>query len=150
MEIQKWLKYPVYCVKLLDSIQHARDIMETQRINQLAVVVGGQLVGILTDRDLRAAYPSVFDSPALGSRKPRTSAADPKAVTVEMVMTTNVLTLTPHDSMVDAARLMRRERIGAVPIVDGNRLVGILTRSDVLDAFVALARSVSPEQHGSR
>lgn len=150
MEIQKWLKYPVHCVKPLDSIQHARDIMETQRINQLAVVVGGQLVGILTDRDLLAAYPSVFDSPVLGSRKPRTSATDPKAVTVEMVMTTNVLTLTPHDSMVDAARLMRRERIGAVPIVDGNRLVGILTRSDVLDAFVALARSVAPEQHGSR
>jgi acetoin utilization protein AcuB len=67
-----------------------------------------------------------------------------------MVMTTNVLTLTPHDSMVDAARLMRRERIGAVPIVDGNRLVGILTRSDVLDAFVALARSVAPDQYGSR
>jgi acetoin utilization protein AcuB len=150
MEIQKWLKYPVHCVKLLDSIQHARDIMETQRINQLAVVVGGQLVGILTDRDLRAAYPSVFDSPVLGSRKPPTSATDPKAVTVEMVMTTNVLTLTPHDSMVDAARLMRRERIGAVPIVDGNRLVGILTRSDVLDAFVALARSVAPDQYGSR
>ena len=150
MEIQKWLKYPVHCVKLLDSIQHARDIMETQRINQLAVVVGGLLVGILTDRDLRAAYPSVFDSPVLGSRKPPTSATDPKAVTVEMVMTTNVLTLTPHDSMVDAARLMRRERIGAVPIVDGNRLVGILTRSDVLDAFVALARSVAPDQYGSR
>ena len=68
----------------------------------------------------------------------------------DLVMTTNVLTLTPHDSMVDAARLMRRERIGALPIVDGNRLVGILTRSDVLDAFVALARSVAPEQHGSR
>jgi acetoin utilization protein AcuB len=150
MEIQKWLKYPVHCVKPLDSIQHARDIMEMRRINQLAVVVGSQLVGILTDRDLRAAYPSVFDAPVLGSRKPRTSATDPKAVTVEMVMTTNVLTLTPRDSMVDAARLMRRERIGAVPIVDGNRLVGILTRSDVLDAFVALARSVSPEQHGSR
>jgi acetoin utilization protein AcuB len=150
MEIQKWLKYPVHCVKPLDSIQHARDIMETHRINQLAVVIGGQLVGILTDRDLRAAYPSVFDSPGLGSRKPRTSATDPKAVTVEMVMTTNVLTLTPHDSMVDAARLMRRERIGAVPIVDGSRLVGILTRSDVLDAFVALARSAAPEQHGSR
>jgi acetoin utilization protein AcuB len=150
MEIQKWVKSPVHCVKPLDSIQHARDIMETHRINQLAVVAGSRLVGIITDRDLRAAFPSVFDSPVLGSRKLRTSGTDPKTVTVEMVMTTNVLTLTPHDSMVDAARLMRRERIGAIPVVEGNRLVGILTRSDVLEAFVALARSAAPEQHGSR
>jgi len=108
MEIQKWMKYPVHCVKPLDSIEHARDIMERNRINQLAVVTGSRLVGIITDRDLRAAFPSVFDSPGLGSRKQRPSATDPKAVTVEMVMTANVLTLTPHDSMVDAARLMRR------------------------------------------
>jgi acetoin utilization protein AcuB len=149
MEIQKWAKYPVHCVKPLDSIEHARQIMETHRINQLAVVAGARLVGIITDRDLRAAFPSVFDSPTFGGRRPRTPATDPKAVTVEMVMTTNVLTLTPHDSMVDAAQLMRRERIGAIPVVEGNRLVGILTRSDILDAFMALARSMAPEQHGS-
>jgi acetoin utilization protein AcuB len=150
MEIQKWAKHPVHCVKPLDSIEHARQIMETHRINQLAVVAGGRLIGIITDRDLRAAFPSVFDSPAFSGRKHHISAADPKAVTVEMVMTTNVLTLTPHDSMVDAAQLMRRERIGAIPVVEGNRLVGILTRSDILDAFMALARSMAPEQHGSR
>jgi len=49
-----------------------------------------------------------------------------------------VLSLGPRDSMIAAATLMRRERVGAVPIVDGTRLVGILARSDVLDAFVAL------------
>jgi acetoin utilization protein AcuB len=149
MQIQKWAKYPVHCVKPLDSIEHARQIMEAHRINQLAVVAGTRLVGIITDRDLRAAFPSVFDSPTFRGRKPRASAADPKAVTVEMVMTTNVLTLTPHDSMVDAAQLMRRERIGAIPVVEGTRLVGILTRSDILDAFMALARSMAPEQHGA-
>ena len=54
-------------------------------------------------------------------------------------MTENVLTLGPTDSVTEAARLMRRERVGAIPIVENNRLVGILTRSDMLDAFVALA-----------
>jgi acetoin utilization protein AcuB len=58
-------------------------------------------------------------------------------VPVDAVMTANVLTLGPGDSMASAARLMRRERIGAIPIVDQDRLVGIVTRSDVLDAFVA-------------
>lgn len=145
MEVQKWMKHPVHTVRPLDSIQHARDIMETHRVNQLAVVAGSHLVGIITDRDLRAAFPSVFDSPLLGSRNVHGSGSNPKAVTVEMVMTANVLTLGPHDSMADAARLMRRERIGAVPIVESKRLVGILTRSDVLDAFVALARTAAPE-----
>jgi CBS domain-containing protein len=47
-----------------------------------------------------------------------------------------VFTLPSDAEMADAALLMRRERIGAIPIVDGGRLRGILTRSDVLDAFV--------------
>lgn len=145
MQIQQWMKHPVHCVKPLDSILHAREIMEMHRINQLPVITGGHLVGIITDRDVRAAEPSVFDSPLLAAKKPRPSAgSNPEAVTVEMVMTSNVLTMSPGDTVPEAARLMRRERLGAVPIVEGNRLVGILARSDVLDAFVALAASVAP------
>jgi CBS domain-containing protein len=69
--------------------------------------------------------------------------ADPDAIPVEDMMSPNALTLSPRDSMTTAAELMRRERIGALPIVDGPRLVGILTRSDVLDAFVAGERQAS-------
>jgi CBS domain-containing protein len=54
------------------------------------------------------------------------------------------LTLAPAAFVADAARLMRRERIGAIPIVEGGRLVGILTRSGVLDAFVELSYSTLP------
>jgi len=136
--IQDWMKHDVRCIKPLDSILHARDIMESNRINQLPVVAAGKLVGIVTDRNLRDAYPSVFDAPPFGKPK-APSGANPKEITVEMVMTPDVLTLSPTTSIVEAARIMRRERIGAIPIVDGTRLVGILTRSDVLDAFVALA-----------
>ncbi len=138
MRIAEWMQHPVHTVKPLDSIQHAREIMETRRVNQLPVVVDGRLVGIVTDRDLRAAFPSVFeDAPNRRTHKP-IGAADPKAVRVEMVMTSNVLTLGPNDSVTEGARLMRSERVGALPIVEGDRLVGMLTRSDVLDAFVAL------------
>lgn len=144
MEIQTWMKRKVHSVKPLDSIQHAREIMENQRINQLPVVVDGRLVGIVTDRNLRDAFPSVFDSPPLGKPRSKLHSADPQAITVEMVMTPNVLTLGSKDSVVEAAKLMRRERIGAIPIVDGHHLVGILARSDLLDAFVAVTESNKP------
>jgi acetoin utilization protein AcuB len=131
--IETYMKHPVHQVRPLDSIAHARELMETHRVNQLPVVAKGKLVGIVTDRDLRDAFPSVFEHRKM---KPE---EDPAAIVVETVMTPNVLTLGPKDSIAEAATLMRRERIGAIPIVDGHELVGILARSDVLDAYVGLA-----------
>jgi acetoin utilization protein AcuB len=139
VRIENWMKRDVHCVKPLDSIQHARDLMEQHRINQLPVVVNGRIVGIVTDRNLRDAFPSVFDAPPLGKARKTPKGTDPTQIRVEMVMTPNVLTLKPTDDVVEATRLMRRERIGAIPIVEGQRMVGILARSDVLDAYVALA-----------
>jgi acetoin utilization protein AcuB len=138
MLVQKWMKHPVQSVKPLDSIQHARELMEKHRVNQLPVVVDGGLVGIITDRDLRDAFPSVFDSPLFARRARKVTATDPRTVTVEMVMTPGVTTIGSGDSMADAVRVMRKQRIGALPVVDGGRLVGILTRSDILEGFVDL------------
>ena len=127
----------LHTVKPMDSLRHAREIMETNRVNQLPVVVGGKVVGIVTDRDLRDATPSVFETSQRTSGH-AAPAPDLDALRVKDVMTENVLTLGPSASLADAARLMRRERIGAIPIVDGDRLVGLVARSDVLDAFVAM------------
>jgi acetoin utilization protein AcuB len=148
MEVRAWMKHPVHAVKPRDSIEHARELMEKHRINQLPVLLDGQLVGIITDRDLRDAFPSVFDSP-FERRKPKLATADPRTVTVEMVMTGNVTTVGPDTSLADAARLMRRQRIGALPVIDGERVVGLLTRSDVLDAFVDLATLEDVREPGS-
>jgi acetoin utilization protein AcuB len=107
-------------------------------------VVDGRLVGIVTDRDLRDAFPSVFESVEPSGRRRQPAGVDPETIPVEDVMTRDVLTLSAEAFVSDAARIMRRERVGAVPMVDGGRLVGILTRSDVLDAFVELSRSAVP------
>ena len=143
MEIRQWMTHPVVCLKPLDSVQHARELMEKHRINQLPVVLDGKLVGIVTDRDVRDASPSVFDAPPRRKRKGH-AASDPRAIPAEGVMSPGVLALGPHESIVEAARLMARERIGSVPIVEGGHLVGILTRSDLLKALVAMAEGVSP------
>jgi acetoin utilization protein AcuB len=128
---------PVKTVKPLDPVTRARELLEGNRINQLAVVENHRLLGIVTDRDLRDAFPSILDVLRLDLREGRRSSSSPEEVSVEMVMTSNPLTLHPDARLAEAARLLRSERIGAVPVVEDNRLVGIVTRSDLLEAFLA-------------
>jgi acetoin utilization protein AcuB len=140
MKIAAWMKRALVSVKPEDSVLHARELLERHRINQLPVVQDGALVGMVTDRDLRDASPSVFEAP---QRRPA-RAADPAAIPIEDVMSRTVVTLAPQALVVDAARLMRRHRIGAIPIVDHGRVAGILTRSDVLDAFIEIVAAATP------
>ena len=68
MIVANWMTKRVATVKPLDTILHAREILEDRRVNQLPVVVGEEVVGIITDRDLRDAFPSVFDEAAGSGR----------------------------------------------------------------------------------
>ena len=138
MLIERWMKFAVHTVKPLDSVAHARALLEEHRINQLPVVVNGRLVGIVTDRDLRDAPRAVQIASAEAGGE-GTAPTTPEQIPVETVMTTNVLTLEPKDSLTRAASLMRQERIGAIPIVENGLLRGIITRSDLLDAFLKIS-----------
>ena len=134
--VRSWMTSPVKTVKPLDPVTRARELLEENRINQLAVVENHRLLGIVTDRDLRDAVPSILDVLRQDLREGRRSFSSPEEVSVEMVMTTNPLTVHPDARLAEAAHLLRRERIGAVPVVEDNRLVGIVTRSDLLEAFL--------------
>ena len=139
MKIKDWMNTPVQTVKPHDSVAHARLLLERHRINQLPVVVDGALAGLVTDRDLRNASPSAAERAAADLGRIDTGMIDPAKVKVESVMTDRVFSLGPEDTVEDAVRIMRRERFGAIPVVLHNRVVGIITRSDVLDAFMCLA-----------
>jgi acetoin utilization protein AcuB len=151
MLIDEWMTRRVHNLKPLDTIAHAREVMVRHRVNQLPVARDGRLVGIVTDRDLRDAFPSVFaeiDEAIARDEEPRRRRArvpetDPRQVTVDMVMSHNPLSVAPGTTLEEAARVMRRERIGALPVVENGTLVGILTRSDVLDAFIGLSSSMA-------
>ena len=106
------------------SLDAARRLLEGNGVRQLPVVHDGLLVGIISDRDLRAA------------------AAD--AATVEDVMTRDPITIEPSRSVDEAARILRRAKVNALPVVDGDRLEGILSTADVLDAFVLLSGVAEP------
>lgn len=141
MLVERWMSKKVYAVKPLDSVLHARGVMVEHRVNQLPVMVDGKLVGIVTDRDIRDAFPSAFEgaSPEMEKRR-RLLGTDPKSITVEMVMAEKPLAVAPDATVAEAAQLMRKERIGAVPVLADGHLVGILTRSDLLDALVSMAK----------
>lgn len=132
MNVARWMTKSVVIVKPQGTLRHARELMAKHRINQLPVVVNDKLVGIVTDRDIRDAYPS---SLRLLRGKDIDEFTD--SYTVEGVMTYNVVSVSPQTSLREAAQRMRRQRIGALPVVEKGKLVGIITRSDLLDAMLA-------------
>lgn len=112
----------------------AAALMRARRLRHLPVVDrGGRLVGIVTDRDLRQV---VFDramQERLGELADRL-----RTLTVREIMTWGVLTVRPGTEIREAARLMHEQKIGALPVVDRDRVVGILTESDVVRAFTSV------------
>ena len=116
-------------------------LLEEQQINQLPVVADGRLVGIITDRDLRDAWTLVPG----GAKKSlqSTAALDSDEIPVSALMTRVVLAVNPSDTLEKAAELMRAKRIGGLPVVAHTGLEGIITRSDILDAFLSRKRPKS-------
>ncbi len=129
---------PVIAAEVTDTLGQIRRIMAERRINQLPVLDNGQLVGIVTDRDIRDAYPT---SLVIDRSKEIDSFAETYAI--EEVMSRNVITIRPSAALADAVRLLRRHRIGALPVVERGRLVGILTRSKILDFVLSGERLTS-------
>jgi acetoin utilization protein AcuB len=107
------------------------DMMRKRKIRHLPVVDReGHLVGIVTDRNLRQV---IFD-PAIQARLGDLGDVL-NTLTVRDVMTWGVITVRPEAQIREAARLMRERKVGALPVVDGERVVGMLTETDVLRAF---------------
>ena len=112
------------------TLEEAARLLKANRIHHLPVVVEGErLLGIVTDTDLRnASLDGMFGGADRGDSG--------RPVTVGEIMTRDVVTLSPGDTLDDAMLALSRERIGALPVVEGERLVGIVTKTDVLSALI--------------
>jgi acetoin utilization protein AcuB len=113
-----------------DTVGKAEELMYENHYRQLPVVENKQLIGIVSDRDIRSflAQPS-FVEPEKRARALRTK--------VNEIMTAKPLTVSPEDDLREAVELLIEEKIGGIPVVDETEgLVGIVTYVDVLRFFL--------------
>ncbi len=122
-----------YTIAYDAPITDAVALLREKGLKRLPVVDGEKVVGILTQSDIHKVSPtkatslSIFEINYLLSKLTVKDAMAKKAITVEV------------DSLLEeAAVIMRENRIGTLPVVDGGKLVGIITESDIFDAFIDL------------
>ncbi|HZG63512.1 MAG TPA: CBS and ACT domain-containing protein [Rubrobacteraceae bacterium] len=148
--VRNWMTEKLVTLSPETSVSEALTLCRERRIRHIPILEGGHLVGVVTDRDLRDA------SPALGDPE-RASAL--QKIRVGDVMTREVITTDPEDSIENAAQVMYEHKIQSLPVVtegpvvdEGSavaeeELLGIVTSSDVMRALVTFVGLPEP---GSR
>lgn len=116
MKIKDIMSIDVACVSADDSVERAAQLMQQYDVGSIPVCTRQQVVGIVTDRDI--ALRSV-------------AAGQDSAQTVRDVMTYNPVVGSPQMDVADAARIMSEKQIRRLPVVENDRLVGIVALGDI-------------------
>ena len=131
IEVRRLMTPVVRTLQRNDQLTLADDVMRAQRIRHLPVLdEDGVVCGVVSQRDLfRGALAKALGYGQTAQQKMHS------LLLVKEVMSTTVVTVGPHEPLANAARAMLEGKVGCLPVLDGERLVGILTESD----FVKLA-----------
>jgi nucleotide-binding universal stress UspA family protein len=116
--VAKWMTRDPISVEPADKLASVRSKMNSGHFRTMPVLSGGKLAGIITDRDLRR-HEGYLDH-----------------TEVRLAMTTEVATVRPATPIHEAAKMLLERKIGGLPVVDDERLVGIISTSDILRAFL--------------
>lgn len=132
MNVAKRMKRNPVFVDEGDSMKKAMDLLKEHEIRHLPVLKDGErLVGILSERDIKQASPS--PATALEIREIYYLL---DKVKVKQIMTRRPYTVSSSAPIEEAALILREKKIGCLPVVDDGKLVGILTETDIIDAFI--------------
>ncbi len=122
------------------SIDDALHVMRERKVRRLPVLdSAGQMVGIVSDRDLLHASPSPATSLSVYELHYLLSKLD-----VKSVMSSPVITVTPDTPLEEAARIMADNKIGGLPVLEGGQLCGIITETDVFKILLELLGARAP------
>jgi acetoin utilization protein AcuB len=120
MKVKNWMKVDPVTTKRTTLIQEAAELMKEHSIRHLPVVDDDQLVGFVTQSDLRQYFfPSQVEE-----------------ILVHDVMVVNPITIDVSSSIDQAARLIHDYKIGGLPVMDKKKLVGVITASDIVSGFI--------------
>jgi acetoin utilization protein AcuB len=123
--VRNWMTREPTAVNEDCPLSTALGRMQTGEIRHLLVLDGDRLSGIVSNRDVRRLAMTAAGAPLL---------AEP----VSRIMTENPVTIGPEAGVTEAARLLLEMKIGALPVRDGENIIGIFTTSDALEALLAM------------
>ncbi len=134
------MSHPVIMVHPELPIQEALNLMHKEHIRRLPVTnARGRLIGIVAERDLLQASPSEATSLSIWELNYLIS-----KITVERVMNKKPITVSEDTPLEEAARIMADNKIGALPVIRGDKVVGIITETDLFKIFLELMGAREP------
>jgi len=142
MYVRDLMQTEVVTLDEADSLGLADDIMRLGRIRHMPVTAAGRLVGILSQRDLfKAAISSVLQF------RPGAEREWLAKIRIREVMTKPVSTIAPSAPVHDAVEAMLTKRIGCLPVVENDQLIGLLSETDCL-RYLARVLDIAEEKQG--
>jgi CBS domain-containing membrane protein len=123
-----------------EDLDLAQTMMQLARIRHLPVLKNGRLVGLVSHRDLLRAQ--ISDMAALTAVE---TEAVRRAIHASQVMTRDVRTVGPDTPLLEAARLIHKLKLGCLPVLEGDTLVGIITESDFVRLVIEGLEDVEQE-----
>lgn len=132
MKVKDRMTEDVVTVQADWPIKKAWQIMREQKLRHLPVLKGDELVGIITDRDLRLY--ATASSVLLSEKKYHDFLME--TVPISQAMTKYPKTVTPDMDLREAAKMILDLKVGSLPVVRGNRLVGIIAETDLVQTLI--------------
>ena len=133
MLVGERMKHPVITITPDMPIGDALNLMRREHIRRTPVVKDGKLVGMISEKDLLNASPSPATSLSVWELNYLIS-----KITVNGVMNKKVFTVTEDTPIEEAARIMADNKIGGLPVMRGDHIVGIITETDLFKIFLEL------------
>lgn len=131
--VKDWMSSDPVIISSDSVIPAAHEMMKTSKIRRIPVVDGGKLVGIVSLGDIQEAGPS--DAISLSIFELNYLIAK---LTVAEIMTSDVITVSTDTTLHDVAQIMLEKKIGGLPVMNGDDVVGIITESDVFRAVMEI------------
>ena len=148
MQVKDLMTAKVFTVTPNDLIDRVFFLIHYEKLRHLPVVEKGKVVGIISDRDMYKALGPKSNSKVIEANSDNTE-LHVVVKKVRHIMKRGIITVTPTTLASEAASLMTEHRIGALPVIEKEKLVGILTSTDILKVFTKLEHVKEKKQKSS-